>query len=183
MKEEQWLPLKDYPRYSVSDKGSIKNNVFDKILNPIITKAGYRRIQLPNFENKRKNVYIHRLVAITFIPNPENKPQVNHKNGKKLDNRVINLEWVTRDENMEHARDFLGLHTGPKDYVGIWRTKADGSEYKEFKTIYTTTADTYDYKLSAKEINKKKYGIRQVLKGINKHYHGYKFGYIGKKEN
>lgn len=66
---------------------------------PTITDtAGYASVRLPD-----KNHLVHRLVAEAFIPNPENKPQVNHKDGNKRNNNVNNLEWVTQAENMTHA--------------------------------------------------------------------------------
>lgn len=74
-----------------------------------IDKDGYKRV-LIYIDGKRKKFFVHRLVAQTFIPNPENKPQVNHKDGNKLNNHVNNLEWVTNKENINHAEKF-GLRT------------------------------------------------------------------------
>lgn len=79
-------------------------NVFHngKLLKPTKNKNGYLSVEL--WENgNRKRVYVHRLVAEKYIPNPENKREVNHKDGNKLNNSVDNLEWVTSSENKYHA--------------------------------------------------------------------------------
>ena len=71
-----------------------------KIHTGAVNSSGYKKTRWDG-----RNLYIHRLVAEAFIPNPENKRCVNHKNGNKLDNRVENLEWVTDAENLKHAKD------------------------------------------------------------------------------
>jgi hypothetical protein len=81
-------------------------------LKPIIMPNGYYKVNI-NINGKEKLVSLHRLVAEAFIPNPENKPEVNHKNGNKGINAAYNLEWNTSKENIEHAWR-TGLKTAMK---------------------------------------------------------------------
>lgn len=76
--------------------------VNERIIRPRIDKKGYIHYAL-NKEGKTKEFKAHRLVALMFVPNPYNKPQVNHINGIKTDNRVDNLEWCTNSENQLHS--------------------------------------------------------------------------------
>ena len=88
--------------YQVSNVREVKDKS-GNILNPFISNSGYYMMTIKVDETIRKLCTAHRLVAIAFIPNPENKEQVNHKNGKKTINWVGNLEWNTPVENMQHA--------------------------------------------------------------------------------
>ena len=90
-------------RYEVSDKGNVwSTRGKGRMLRPCKKENGYLEVKL-QAEGKIVSMLVHRLVALAFIPNPDNKPHVNHKNGNKEDNSVPNLEWSTSQENIEHA--------------------------------------------------------------------------------
>lgn len=103
-KEEIFRDIKGYEgRYQVSNMGrvwSIKRQIY---LKPASNGRGYLVVCLTAKNGKRKLERVHRLVALTFIPNPEGKPQVNHINEDKTDNRVSNLEWMTAKENINYG--------------------------------------------------------------------------------
>lgn len=99
--------LSKFPGYSISDQGEVINLKTNKILKCSKDRDGYLQLSISS-DNKSYSRRIHRLIAETFIPNPENKPQVNHIDGNKLNNHISNLEWVTAKENIRHSWS-LGL--------------------------------------------------------------------------
>lgn len=119
--EETWKDIKGYEgMYQVSELGNVRSvdrsykdvngklyNLKGRVLKLSISN-GYLSLNLNNKGKKR--FCVHRLVAETFLDNPENKPEVNHINGNKLDNRLANLEWCTKSENTLHAYS-IGLMT------------------------------------------------------------------------
>lgn len=105
--------------YQVSDKGRVKSLRSNKILNQRDNQK-YKMVTLLN--TKRKDFKVHRLVALAFIPNPENKPQVNHIDGNKANNCIDNLEWCTAKENIKHATE-MKLNTNVFKNIKLNREK------------------------------------------------------------
>ena len=93
MSEEIWKEIPNYPKYEASNLGRIRNKKKQNILKPIKTKSGYYNISLGNTLNGNPPKRVHRIIALTFIPNPNNLPQINHKDENKANNAVDNLEW------------------------------------------------------------------------------------------
>ena len=134
MSKEVWKDIKGYEGYyQVSSLGNVKSlereEIFknkkgktikrlrkERILTQKVNEYGYAEVNLWK-DGKNKYLRVHRLVGISFIPNPENKPVVNHKDGNKLNNCVTNLEWNTVSENTWHATHVLGTNDYKKGLV------------------------------------------------------------------
>lgn len=93
--------IKEFPQYEINTKGQVRNSK-GKILNGYTNNKGYQMIHLRT-KDKNKLCSIHRLVAETFILNPDNLPEVNHKDENKLNNNVNNLEWCTHNYNSNYG--------------------------------------------------------------------------------
>lgn len=133
-----WKSIPGYSQYKISPDGKIYS-----IKSKIIMKLGkdgngYITIKLINDEGQRKSLHVHRLVALTYIPNEdENKIHVNHLNGEPGDNRVENLEWATRSRNAAHAFE-IGLNKGRE----VIQYDSEGTEIQRYRTISEAVRET-----------------------------------------
>ena len=115
MSMEIWKEINGYENYSVSSWGRVKNNLTGDVLYQEKHDKGYMRVDLFK-EKQRHHLKVHRLVAQAFIPNPDGKPQVNHKDGNNRNNSYTNLEWVTDAENKAHQQELtMGAKRFKKD--------------------------------------------------------------------
>lgn len=106
MSLEIFKPIAGYDDYQVTSWGRVFSKTNGKFVYQEVHHKGYLRVDLYK-DGKRKHFKVHRLVAEAFIPNPYNKPQVNHIDGNNQNNSVTNLEWVTDAENKEKQRELI----------------------------------------------------------------------------
>lgn len=138
--KEEWRPVKGYEGlYEVCNYGLVKSLGKRKTIMKIdVSKCGYAMIHL--YKNgSYKRALVHRLVAEAFIPNPDNLPQVNHKDENKLNNRVDNLEWCTASYNSlygtKNERHREKMINNPKRSKPVIQKEMDGTFVKRYPSI------------------------------------------------
>jgi hypothetical protein len=138
-------------KYEVTSSGKVFSNVGKrKELKGKVSKSGYRMMVL-TVNGKKIYPNLHRLVAESFIPNPKNYPEVNHKDGNKLNNNVNNLEWCTPSQNQIHSRD-----------NDLQNTKINMEIANEIRELYST--GSYTYRSLAKKYDIGKTEIGYIIK-------------------
>lgn len=182
---EKWLPIQGYEQfYKVSSDGiiiamkrewttgrSILRRKEEHELRRFLKRSGYEHTQLTK-DGIMRQVAVHRIVAETFIPNPDNKKCVNHKDGNKLNNRASNLEWASYQENNNHALS-TGLRTNPSGKENGYSVpvliKKDGELLGEFASIKDASIKldinkNLLYSLASGRIKKSKYSLTRIHK-------------------
>lgn len=145
----------------VQDKDLRKSRMLKgRVLKGKVTKPGYVEVGLRDLNKKVHFLLIHRIVAKAFIPNPEGKPQVNHLNGIKNDNRSSNLEWSTHKENVQHAL-LNGLTKVGEDSTS---SKLTNEEVLEIRSLFRTKK--YTFSELGRMFNVDSAGIGRIVKGL-----------------
>ena len=170
---EIWREVVDNDNYIVSNTGRIRRRGSEND-HSTYDKKGYRLVDLYK-GGMRSKKRVNRLVAEAFIPNPENKPEVNHKDGNKSNNNVENLEWVTTRENCRHAWD-NGLVKPSYSMLGKKNPNA-GRKGKPIRII--ETGEIFNSSLECeKAIDGNNRHINDCLRGRQKTHRGYHFEYV-----
>ena len=174
--EDRFKFIKDFEKYSSCSNGHIYSNDYNhtgqrKMLKETLDKDGYPYVRFV-IDKKRYKKMVHRLIAETFVQNPLNKTQVNHKNGIKTDNRVENLEWVTNGENQIHAFK-NNLQKGNFEHHN---SKLTLEQVLYIKNNCIVGSKLYGIQTLAKKFNVCNTTIKQIIQGKS-------YRYVNKSDN
>ena len=154
------MEIEGYPNYLIYPEGRIwSKKGKGRFLKPATQKNGYRRVCLSR-DKKPKMFLVHRLVAQAFIPNPDNKPEVDHINNNPHDNRLENLRWVTKSENGQNQGKRITNKSGHKNicydkWIDRWQFSKTINR-KIYRKIFRTKIDAIVYKFCFILINQQR---------------------------
>lgn len=171
--------IKKHPKYYVTKEGLIFSSYTNRFLKFSYDKQGYERVRLYIAGLKAKTIKVHRLVAETYIDNPENKKDVNHIDGNKANNNVNNLEWCTRSENVIHAFR-MGLskisENQKKRFIEMSKNQTGANSPASRKLINIKTGEIFN---TIKEVlplvNLKRTTFQAMLNGQNTNRTDFKY--------
>ena len=169
----EWQEIKTNPEYIVSNTGRVRRIGSDRDKLP---KSSKRYVQVDLYaDGKRTCKSVHHLVAEAFIPNPDNRTEVNHKDGDKHNNHVDNLEWVTHKENCQHAWK-NGLAKPSRGMLGK-KNPNGGRKGKPIRIV--ETGEVFNSSLECeKAIGGNNRHINDCLQGRQNTHRGYHFEYV-----
>jgi hypothetical protein len=175
-----WRDIPGFAGYQASDDGYLRSlpdiDSRGRFMPGFVLSVSFNDNGYPRTCIKGKDVKVHRLVALAFIPNPDGLPQVNHKSGVKTDNRVGNLEWCTNAENQLHKYRVLGV---PGGLTGKRGAMCKNSRRVRATSVATGEVSVYD---SASEAARERgidvSGISQAARGLLRSYKGQQWVYL-----
>ena len=153
-----------YEKFEASMSGHIRNVVAGTVYKEFVNKNGYCQVAVSLGSRGNLKVFrIHKAVAETFIPNPESKPEVNHKDGNKLNNSVNNLEWMTGSENLHHAyqNGLAKAKYGPDNH----HAKLTEEDIRYIREHYIPKSSEYGTRALGRKFGVDHMQILRVLKG------------------
>lgn len=170
---EEWREIQEFPNYSISNLGNVMNNKTNRPMKLSI-KCGYYHVSLTN-KDCRKGCKVHRLVALAFIQNLENKTDVNHIDKNKLNNNVSNLNWMTRKENNQHKSNGL-VYTSNKNKP-IIRMNVDEDILQIYNSIEDAGIWAFENKLTKTSHNGRN-AIGNCVNGLSNTAYRFKWKYL-----
>lgn len=173
---EEWRPAKGFEGYyEASSFGSIRRKGCEHALKGYINNG--RRMVCLSVNGKSKTYKLHRIIAKTFIPNPDNKPEVNHINGDPLNNCIWNLEWATRSENQLHA-----YAHGLAGYSTARRKKISERQRDRMKPVIRSDGKIFEsIGAAARSVGCNSGSISSVLHGLRPSAKGFSFAFLDEK--